>query len=230
MLSKAAGRRRRLFRAPWMHVVLALVVVALVQGLFVKVYQVPSGSMEQTLNVGDRILVNRTAYASAGPVRGDVVVFGKPVSWGPAPERGSVRTALGWIGEVTSIGPGNTEYLVKRIIGLPGDTVACCGIGGQLQVNGAVVAESYIYQDVPFRSGSVDCSTAVKSQRCFNPIRLGEDQYLVMGDHRSNSGDSVAACRGAAAAADCVKTVQRADITGRVEWLVFPVDKWGGIK
>ncbi|MFJ4029159.1 signal peptidase I [Paenarthrobacter sp. NPDC089989] len=216
-------RLRRLFRSPWMHAVLALLLVALVQGFFLKVYQVPSASMEQTLNIGDRVVVNRLAPE---PQRGDVVVFRQPASWGPTPERGVFRTAVGWFGELTGIGPGNTEYLVKRVIGLPGDTVECCEAAGRVKVNGDAVEEPYVFQDFAFDAGTLDCSTTVASPRCFAPIRLGEDQYLVLGDHRSQSADSLAACRGLTAAEECVRTVRREDITGRVEWFLFPFDKW----
>ncbi|NQD88449.1 signal peptidase I [Paenarthrobacter sp. CM16] len=225
--TQAARRRRRLLRSPWSHALLALILVALVQSFLVKIYHVPTGSMEQTLNVGDRVLVNRTAYLSAAPERGDVVVFSKPPSWGAAPERSVLRNSVGWFGELTGIGPGNTEYLVKRIIGVPGDTVECCDAAGAVKVNGAAMSEPYVHEDLPFHAGSLDCSTAVKSPRCFGALLLGEDQYLMVGDHRSSSEDSVAACRNPAAAADCVRTVHRGDITGRVDWRVFPFSKWG---
>lgn len=224
---KAATRRRRLLRSPWSHAVLALIIVALVQGFFVKIYHVPSGSMDQTLNVGDRVLVNRTAYSGSAPQHGDVVVLRKPSAWGPAPERGPLRTVVGWFGELTGIGPGNTEHLVKRVIGLPGDTVECCDVTGKVKVNGAAVVEPYVFQDLVFTSGAIDCSTAARSPRCFGPILLGQDQYLFLGDHRSNSEDSVSACRSAGAPAGCVKTAGREDIVGRVDGFLFPFDKWG---
>jgi signal peptidase I len=222
-----ATRRRRFLRSPWIHVVLALVVVSLVQGFVVKVYSVPSGSMEQTLNVGDRVLVNRTAYTGSAPKRGDVVVFRKPAAWGPEPKREALRIAFGWFGELSGIGPGNTEYLVKRVIGLPGDTVECCSAMGQVKVNGAAIAEPYVFQDLTFTGGVLDCSTPAKSPRCFGPLTLGEDQYLFLGDHRSNSDDSVSACRSVGALASCAKTAARSEIIGRVEGFLFPFDKWG---
>ncbi|GAA3283818.1 signal peptidase I [Paenarthrobacter aurescens] len=224
--AKAATRRRPL-RSPWIHLLLALTVVSLVQGFLVKVYTVPSGSMEQTLNVGDRLLVNRTAYTGTAPEHGDVVVFKKPTQWGPAPKHGVLRTSVGFFGELTGIGPANTEYLVKRVVGLPGDTVECCGVTGQVIVNSAAVAEPYVFQDLAFISGTTDCSTPVRSPRCFGPILLGEDQYLLMGDHRSDSQDSVTACRNEGSPAGCAKTVGRGDIIGRVDGFVLPLSKWG---
>ncbi len=222
-----AAKRRRMLRSPWIHVLLALIVVSLVQGFLVKVYSVPSGSMEQTLNVGDRVLVNRIAYTASAPQRGDVVVFKKPTGWGPAPDRGALRTGVGWFGELTGIGPANTEYLVKRVVGLPGDTVECCDASGQVTVNGAPVAEPYVFEDLAFVGGTTDCSTAARSPRCFGPIHLGEDQYLVLGDHRSNSEDSVTSCRSVGSQPSCVKTAGRADIIGRVDGFLFPFSKWG---
>lgn len=227
MTSGTDVSRRRLLRSPWVHALLALTIVSLVQGYVVKVYSVPSGSMEQTLNVGDRVLVNRTAYGGSAPERGDVVVFSKPAEWGAAPQRGALRTGVGWFGELTGIGPANTEYLVKRLAGMPGDTVECCDVGGQVTVNGAAVAEPYIFQDLAFIRDELDCSTAARSPRCFGPIVLGEDQYLFLGDHRSNSEDSVSLCRNVGAPAGCVKTVSRADIIGRVDGFLFPFSKWG---
>jgi signal peptidase I len=222
-----AAKRRRLIRSPWIHVLIALLAVSLVQGFLVKVYSVPSGSMEQTLNVGDRLLVNRTAYTASAPKRGDVVVFSKPAGWGPAPERGVLRTTAGWFGELTGIGPANTEYLVKRVVGLPGDTVECCNAAGQVLINGTAVVEPYVFQDLAFISGRTDCSTPARSPRCFGPIVLGEDQYLLLGDHRSNSEDSVTACRSVGSPAGCVKTAGRGDIIGRVDGFLFPLNKWG---
>ncbi|MCM0615318.1 signal peptidase I [Paenarthrobacter sp. TYUT067] len=220
-------KARTLLRSPWIHVLLALMAVSLVQGFLVKVYSVPSGSMEQTLNVGDRVLVNRTAYTGSEPKRGDVVVFRKPAGWGPAPQRGTLRTGVGWFGEVTGIGPANTEYLAKRVVGLPGDAVECCDVGGHVTVNGGAVAEPYVFEDLAFITGSTDCSTTVRSTRCFGPILLGEDQYLLLGDHRSRSEDSVTACRAAGSTGSCVKTAGRADIVGRVDGFLFPFTKWG---
>lgn len=222
------GRRRRpLHKSLWFQILLAVVAVALVQGFLVKVYQVPSGSMENTLNVGDRLLVNRVAYAGSSPQRGDVVVFRKPASWGPQSEHGALRTAVGWFGDLTGIGPGNTEYLVKRVIGVPGDTVACCDTQGKVTVNGAAIDEPYIYQDLPWVDGTSTCTGAQRTARCFRSVTLGADEYLVLGDHRSNSSDSVISCRNAAATPGCARTASREEIIGRVDWFLFPFSKWG---
>ena len=226
--AKGAPRRRRpLLKSTWVHLLIAVILVALVQGFFVKVYQVPSGSMENTLNIGDRVLVNRTAYSGSAPQRGDVVVFRKPASWGPQSQHNPLRTALGWFGDLTGIGPGNTDYLVKRVIGVPGDTVECCDAQGKVTVNGKAIDEPYIHQDLPWVAGSSSCSGTSGTPRCFRAVTLGADQYLLLGDHRSNSADSVLSCRIQGALPDCARTAGREEIIGRVDWFLYPFGKWG---
>ncbi|WP_263422069.1 signal peptidase I [Arthrobacter sp. StoSoilB20] len=192
-----------------------------------KIYHVPSASMEQTLEIGDRVLVNRTAYFFSEPQRGDVVVFRKPASWGSSPEHGALRTAVGWFGDLTGIGPGNTEFLVKRVVGLPGDTVECCSDRGQVRVNGEAINEPYVFKDLAFEATAFDCSSQAISPRCFDPIRLDQGQYLLLGDHRSNSEDSVSGCRSADAAGACFKTAHRSDLVGTVDGFLYPFNKWG---
>lgn len=223
----AAGRRRKLLRSPWLHALLALVLVALVQGFLVKVYRIPSGSMEQTLEVGDRVLVNRTAYLFSEPQHGDVVVFRKPDSWGPGADRSPLRSATGWFGELMGIGPGNTEYVVKRVVGAPGDTVACCDARGRITVNGEGIDEPYVYRDLPWLASPTACAGVARSPRCFAPVTVGEGQYLLLGDHRAVSEDSVSGCRAAAAPDTCARTVGKAEVIGRVDGFLLPFSKWG---
>ncbi|MDO5736170.1 MAG: signal peptidase I, partial [Propionibacteriaceae bacterium] len=139
---RRVGVWRRLYRSPWFNLLVAVVVLALVQGFLVKVYQVPSGSMEPTLQVGDRMLVNRLAYVGDGPEPGDVVVFAEPDDWRPSGpvERGLVRTVIGWVGTITGIGPSNTTALVKRVIAGPGQTLSCCDDEGQSLLDDVVLS------------------------------------------------------------------------------------------
>ena len=109
--------------------------VALVQMFLVKVYSVPSGSMEATLNVGDRILVNRLAYGGGAPSSGEIVVFGADEAWQQEflpNEQDAAERMLRGFGDLTGIGPSNEKFLVKRVIGAPGDTVECCSRTGRL--------------------------------------------------------------------------------------------------
>lgn len=231
-------RWRRVAGHPLTHLVAALLVIALVQSFAVKVFQVPSASMERTLSPSDRILVDRISFATGDPRPGDVVVFDRPESWrdGPAPERALWRTVAGWFGDVFGFGPSNGDALVKRVIGEPGSTVACCDAGGRVTVDGAALTEDYIAADPPFEPGALDCDTEPRSMRCFGPVTLAPDEYLLLGDNRADSADSVSPCRTvsataadaeAARTAACARTVPRDALIGPVFFRFWPLDRIG---
>lgn len=223
-----ASRRRRLRRSPLTHLVLALVLVAFVQGFLFKTFQVPSQSMGPTLEVGDRLVASRVAYILSDPAAGDVAVFARPDSWDPRSDRGVLRTALGGVGDIIGFGPSNQDALVKRVIGEPGTTVRCCSADGAVEVDGKPLQEDYIAADLPFTPGVNDCSSDPASSRCFGPITVPVDQYLVLGDNRANSADSVIACRGMAMqGTDCARFVPRSDMIGKVVLLVWPIQRMG---
>lgn len=201
----------------WLHLVVAIVVLGLVQGLFVKVYRVPSGSMEQTLPVGRLVAVDRISPRLGRHVeRQQIIVFTKDESW-PGWTRPTItgpKSLVKWLLGVVQIGPGLNDAMVKRVIGLPGDTVSCCSQDGSVQVNGASIQEPYIYQDLPFVTGTLDCTTTPASQRCFGPITVPSGSYLVMGDHRDDSSDSVLACRGGASTQTCARFAKASHVVG----------------
>lgn len=216
----------------------ALVVISLVQAFLVKVYRVPSGSMEQTLQAakggGDRILVNRTAYRTAAPSRGDVVVFSRPDQWtgetATAPAESGLRTAARAFGDVTGIGATNEQYLVKRVAAVEGDTVSCCSPDGRVLINGAPVDEPYIFEDFPYTRGMMDCQSQPASLRCFPEYTVPEGALLVLGDHRSQSADSVILCRAPAAPLEseaCMKSVPTSAVVGSVFLIAWPLDRIG---
>ena len=219
-------RAQRIRRSPFTHLVLAIVLLALVQGFVVKPFQVPSESMSPTLEAGDRLLASRIAYAVSDPGAGDIAVFSRPDTWGPRPERGALRIALGWVGDIIGFGPSNQDALVKRVIGGPGSTVRCCSAEGRVEVNGEPLSEGYVVSDLPFTPGVNDCSTTPASPRCFGPVTVPPDEYLVLGDNRANSADSVVACRGlSASGSECARFVPRADVIGKVVSIVWPLKR-----
>jgi len=229
------GDRRRRGISPWWHLLIALVVLALVQSFLVKVYQVPSGSMEQTLQVGDRVLVDRLAYAGGGPARGDVVVFVADEAWAgdAADEAFTPMTVVKWVGGLFGVGPGTDHSLVKRVIGVPGDVVSCCDVEGRVLVNGEPLDEPYVFDDQPFEAGASDCASTPVSSRCFGEVAVPDGAYFVLGDHRAASADSVVACRGSTAAlagADCARFVQRAQLVGRAFFVVLPLGRIGPVE
>lgn len=213
-------------RSPLTPLVLAIVAVALLQASVIKPFQVPPESMSPTLQSGERILANRLAYALSEPGPGDIVVFSRPDSWGASPARSPLRTAVGWVGDIVGFGPSNQEVLVKRIIGEPGSTVQCCSADGRIEVDGQPRDEGYVASDLPFTPRVNDCTTSPASPRCFGPIIVPADQYLVMGDNRGNSSDSVISCRGdALSSSDCARFVPRSHIIGNVVSIVWPLDR-----
>ncbi len=212
----------------WVGPAIALVLVLLVQALVVKLYSVPSGSMEQTLDVGDRILVERVVPAP--PERGDVVVFEATPEWGSlGPVTDPIDGVLRVIGTVTGLGPGAPYSLVKRVIGLPGEEVACCDAEGRVTVDGEPLDEPYVFEDPAFEPGTLDCTTEQRSLRCFGPVVVPEASLLVLGDHRGASSDSVVACRGAPEGADCARYVPEQQVVGMAFARIWPLTRIGPI-
>lgn len=219
-------RWRRIRRSPITHVVAAFLVLALTQLFFVKPFQVPSESMSPTLETGDRILANRIALVGSDPAAGDVIVFSRPAAWRTdlAP-RGTLRTAVGWVGDIVGFGPSNLDALVKRVIGEPGTSVRCCTDDGRVEVDGVALHEGYVRTDLSFTPGQLDCDSTPASSRCFGPVTVPDDSYLVMGDNRANSSDSVIGCRGAPAVEECARFVPRSDVIGEVALILWPPDR-----
>jgi len=175
----AAKRKRPFWRDLGVIVIAALILTILLKAFVVQVFSIPSGSMENTLLPGDRILVNKMVYRFRSIERGDIVVFSGSGSWDPvSPPPSNLFTRL-WddaTGLVGIAGPG-TDY-VKRVIGVPGDHVVCCNADGQVTVNGVALSEkSYIYPG------------AAPSQIRFN-ITVPPGRLWVMGDNREDSDDS----------------------------------------
>jgi signal peptidase I len=163
-----------------------LVVVALVVSLFIKTFVVqfffiPSGSMENTLQIDDRVAVNRIPFISNNIKRGDVVVFRDPDNWLPAADVSDspyviAKLKAGLVAVGVLPNPAK-QYLVKRVVGVAGDHVVCCTNTGKITVNGKEMIEPYIY------AGNVP------SDMNFD-VTVPKDKIWVMGDHRGASADS----------------------------------------
>jgi len=159
----------------------ALVLSLLIKTFLAQAFYIPSESMEDTLLTGDRVLVNLLQPGPFDIERGDVVVFKDPGGWltGVAtPSRGPV--AQGAVEVLTFIGvlPQDAgEHLIKRVVGLPGDRVACCDDEDRLTVNGAAVEETYL------------ADGAEPSELTFD-VEVPPGRLWVMGDNRQFSRDS----------------------------------------
>lgn len=155
----------------------ALVISSVLRAFVGQLFVIPSGSMEQTLEIGDRVVAMKAIHFK----RGDVVVFKDSQHWlGANPQERSVG---GRILEFVGLLPNtSSNYLVKRVIGMPGDTVACCDAQGRVTVNGKALDESsYLYR--------LDGQTVAPSTMDFKVV-VPSGRLFVMGDHRNESGDS----------------------------------------
>ena len=178
--SAPAGKRRKHFwRELLVIVVVAAALTLVVKAFVAQVYKIPTGSMENTLQVGDRVLVNKLVYDFRGVARGDIVVFSGQDSWGPnAPPPSNNGFVRLWDEVLSNIGLQSSQtYYIKRVIGLPGDKVACC-TDGKLTVNGVPLTETpYLYPgDAPSFP--------------FKTVTVPPGHLWVMGDHRGDSDDS----------------------------------------
>ena len=161
-------------------VIVALAVSLLIKTFLVQFFYIPSGSMENTLQIQDRVAVNKVPFISGSINRGDVVVFRDPANWLPEPFEGAenkvvakLKDALVAVGVLPN--PAK-QYLVKRVIGVAGDQIICCS-NGKLTINGEETNEPYLF------AGNK------ASELDFN-ITVPEGKVWVMGDHRGSSADS----------------------------------------
>ncbi len=160
---------------------MALVLSFVVKTWLLQAFYIPSGSMENTLRIDDRVIVSKLTPGPIDLRRGDIVVFADPGDWlepvVQAPH-GSVVTVLRDAMMFVGLLPDNSEnHLIKRVIGLPGDHVACCDEGGRLTVNGVPVKEPYLMPGDAASESRFD-------------ITVPRGHIWVMGDHRSDSSDS----------------------------------------
>ncbi|MSS46436.1 signal peptidase I [Cutibacterium sp. WCA-380-WT-3A] len=158
-------------------VVGALIISAVLRAFVGQMFVIPSRSMENTLQVGDRVF----AVKAADFHRGDVVVFKDTEKWLPAAQ--DRRSVPGRVLEFVGLLPNtSSNYLIKRVIGMPGDTVACCNAKGQVTVNGKALDErSYLYSE----NGRTVEPSAMEFR-----VTVPRDRMFVLGDHRNASGDS----------------------------------------
>ncbi|WMX48798.1 signal peptidase I [Streptomyces roseicoloratus] len=189
---------------------IALVLALLIKTFLVQAFSIPSDSMMNTLQRGDRVLVDKlTPWFGSEPERGEVVVFHDPGGWledTETPEPNVVQTVLSWIGLMPS---AEEKDLIKRVIAVGGDTVSCKE-GGKVVVNGKELDESsYLHP------GSVPCD------RAFGPVKVPEGRIWVMGDNRQNSLDSRFHMELAGGG-----TVSTDEVVGRAVVVAWPVSRW----
>ncbi|MFF2408699.1 signal peptidase I [Streptomyces sp. NPDC058092] len=177
-------RRRSAVREIPLLITVALLIALVLKTFLVQAFVIPSGSMEQTIRVGDRVLVDKlTPWFGSRPRRGDVVVFKDPGHWLKQESTGKknppvvvkqAKEALTFIGLLPS---DNEQDLIKRVVAVGGDKVKCCDKGGRITVNGVPLDEPYLYPGNP--------PSLIKFE-----VKVPAGRIFVMGDHRSDSADS----------------------------------------
>ena len=175
------GKQRPFWKELPLLVGIALVLALLIKTFLMQAFSIPSDSMQNTLQKGDRVLVDKlTPWFGAEPERGEVVVFHDSDNWlrdEPTPQSNSVQKVLGFIGLMPS---AEEKDLIKRVVAVGGDTVACKGTG-PLKVNGQALDEPYVF------AGNTPCSPDPDGQFT---VTVPKGKIWVMGDHRQASGDS----------------------------------------
>lgn len=212
-------RRRSAVREIPLLITVALLIALVLKTFLVQAFVIPSGSMEQTIRIGDRVLVDKlTPWFGSKPQRGDVVVFRNPSDWPPPNQATSeeppvvikqVKEALTFIGLLPS---GDEQDLIKRVVAVGGDTVKCCEQDGRLIVNGVAVDEPYVFPG--------DSPSTIKFE-----VKVPAGRLFVMGDHRSNSADSRFHLDKTANG-----TISEDAVVGRAKWIVWPFGHWGGLE
>ncbi|WP_314644329.1 signal peptidase I [Rothia mucilaginosa] len=184
----------------------ALVIAFLVKTFLLRGFYIPSGSMEQTLQVNDRVFINVAGSYFSEPKRGDVIVFKDSQGWIPSTQKTSspLKDALSFVGILPDT---SSNFLVKRVIGTPGDVVESDG-NGKVKVNGVEITEPYLYpgnppSEVPFK------------------VTVPAGKYFVMGDHRSNSADSRYHI------SDGTAFISKDDVQGNVFLVAWPLNHFG---
>lgn len=201
--------------AAWLKEIATIVAIALILSFLIKTFLfraffIPSGSMEDTLQIDDRIFVNQLVPAPFALERGDVVVFKDTEGWLPEPLPGTVP-ASNWFKDamifVGLLPDESQQHLVKRVIGLEGDRVACCDPDGRITVNGEPLDEPYLFPGANPSDTSFD-------------VRVPEGKIWVMGDHRNASADSRA--NGDAPGSGFIDTD---NIEGKAAVIAWPLDR-----
>jgi signal peptidase I len=197
-------------------ILIALVLALLIKTFLVQAFFIPSGSMENTLHIGDRVLVNKLVYRIRDVHRGEIIVFRGPTSWQDSPEFTSsepsnpISKFFHDIGSALGVAAPSSKDFIKRVIGVAGDHVACCDAKGHVTVNGHPLTEdSYLYPG------------AKPSETNFD-VTVPKGRLWVMGDHRNMSADSRAHISDGQNG-----TIPTGNVIGRAFIRVWPPGDWG---
>jgi signal peptidase I len=214
-------RRRSFWRELPVLIVVALAIALVIKTFVVQAFYIPTGSMQNTLEIGDKVLVNKLVYHFRSIQPGDIIVFNGDGSWEPEPTSGpassdpvvrlydaTLNPLFHSITGLFGTAPGQEDF-IKRVIGVPGDHVACCNAAGDVTVNGVALHEtSYLFPGNP--------PSLTRFSVTVPPGRL-----WVMGDHRSISWDSRGHTQDPGGG-----TIPENMVIGRAFMIVWPPSRW----
>ncbi|MDN3025149.1 signal peptidase I [Streptomyces sp. S.PB5] len=210
-------RRRSAVKEIPLLVGVAVLIALVLKTFLVQAFVIPSGSMEQTIQIGDRVLVDKlTPWFGSKPQRGDVVVFKDPGGWLQDEQTTTkkddpvgikqIKEGLTFIGLLPS---DNEKDLIKRVVGVGGDRVKCCDAEGRVTVNDVPLTEvDYLYPGNAPSTQEFD-------------ITVPQGRLWVMGDHRANSADSRSHQN-----TDYGGTVSEDSVVGRARVIAWPLGRW----
>lgn len=194
MVDEQQTRRGSFWRELPILLGVAIVVAVLVRAFVLQTFYIPSGSMQHTLEINDRVLANKLVYEFREPTRGEIVVFRAPPQWRSSPDG---------------------EDFIKRVIGVGGDTIACCDPQGRLFVNGHPLDEPYLFTF----DGVTDAAAPVEFE-----VVVPDGRLWVLGDHRSWSGDSMGHYQASDGDLE-LATIEVGDVVGRAFVRFWPVGR-----
>ena len=186
-------------------VALAVLLAVVFKTFLVAAFYIPSGSMESTLNISDRVLVEKVSYRFGDVQRGDVIVFvhDEP-GFEPASPSNPVTGFFSSLGQAIGVVPPSDRDFIKRVVGIPGDRITCKD--GQLVRNRKPVTEPYL-------------DPGTTTEGCNGTTTVGPGQLFVMGDNRGNSQDSRS-----------FGPIQRSAVVGRAFVRIWPLNHTGWLR
>lgn len=216
---KRRGKGMPLWQEIPLLLLIALGLAVIVRTFLFQAFFIPSGSMEDTLRIGDRVIVNKLSYEFGDPERGEVVVFRGPDNWVPensTDPNSSFFTKVGrGLGDLVGISQPGEKDFIKRIIGLPGDRVSCCDVKGRIYVNGIPIDEPYVTKDANLDAAKTPGRCG---PRAFDEVTVEPGMLFVLGDHRLVSQDS-----------RCQGQVPIDNVIGKAFAIAWPAGRWTGL-
>jgi signal peptidase I len=217
--ARRAQRRRKMSITKEIPILIgvALFIALILKTFLVQAFVIPSGSMEQTIRVGDRVMVDKlTPWFGSKPERGDVVVFRDPGGWLPPSEQrredpAGIKQGKEFMTFIGLLPSDNEQDLIKRVVGVGGDKVKCCDDKGRVSVNGKEIDEPYLYPGNRPSARKFDVTVPV-------------GRVFVLGDHRSNSADSRYHLQ------ESNGSVPEDLVVGRAVLVAWPFDHWGKLE